>query len=468
MTTTLPQTSTGTEDLVAVDALGPAGEYRTRNREVITDTAGVPVAQLSIVPPLYVTRTIGAQRKVRPLPVAQREAALAKTAELFANSMITALTFDHYVRMASRVSGLPIAVTRAGAQGVADALTTAFDSVRPAQPAGAAIDWREERTRTGSAVWARRAAVFTVHASGNTPGIHALWLQALALGYRVAIRPSRREPFTGHRLIQALREAGFRNQDVVYLPTDYAGADEIIRAADLAMVYGGQDVVDKYAHDPMVFVNGPGRSKILITAEQDWREFLDVIVDSIANLGGMACVNTTAVLYEGDPAPLARAIAARLATITPLPNSDEKAILPTQPIAKAQALATYLAARAAGTTPVLGADQVVADLGDGYAALRPAVHLLATPDVDKLNIELAFPCVWVSPWSPPDGIEPLRHSLVLNAITTDEDLIDDLVNEPTVTNVYSGQHPTYEMTPEIPHDGYLADFLMRNKGFIRD
>jgi len=39
-----------------------------------------------------------------------------------------------------------------------------------------------------------------------------------------------------------------------------------------------------------------------------------------------------------------------------------------------------------------------------------------------------------------------------------------LVDEPTVTNVYSGHHPTYEMTPEIPHDGYLADFLMRNKG----
>ena len=137
-------------------------------------------------------------------------------------------------------------------------------------------------------------------------------------------------------------------------------------------------------------------------------------------------------------------------------------------IAKAHALATYLAAKAAGTTPVLGADQVVADLGDGYAALRPAVHLLAKPDVDKVNIELAFPCVWVSPWSRSDGVEPLRHSLVLNAITSDEDLIDNLVNEPTVTNVYSGHHPTYEWTPDMPHDGYLADFLMRNKGFIRD
>jgi acyl-CoA reductase-like NAD-dependent aldehyde dehydrogenase len=468
MTTTRTQTSTGTPALVSIGALLPEGQYLTRNREMISDTAGLAVAELSIVPPLYVTRAIGAQRKTRPLPVAQREPALAKTADIFMNSVIAGLTFDQYVDLASRVSGLPIAVTRASARSVAAAATTAFEAVRPAQPAGAAFDWREERTRSGSAVWARRGEVFAVHASGNSPGIHGLWLQALALGYRVAIRPSRREPFTGHRLIHALREAGFRNEDVVYLPTDYAGADEIIRAADLAMVYGGQDVVDKYADDPTVFPNGPGRTKILITADNDWRDYLDVIVDSISDHGGMACVNTTAVLYEGDPAPLAQAIAKRLATIPPLPSSDERAILPTQPIAKAQAIAGYLAKKAAGTTPVLGADQVVADLGDGYAALRPAVHLLANPDIDTLNIELAFPCVWITPWSRTDGLKPLRHSLVLNAITTDEDLIDDLVNEPTITNVYRGHHRTYHMTPAIPHDGYLADFLMRNKGFIRD
>jgi acyl-CoA reductase-like NAD-dependent aldehyde dehydrogenase len=462
------QQVSGTEPLVAIDALGPTGEYRTHNREVINDTAGVPVAELSIVPPLYVTRTIGSQRKVRPLPIAQRRAALYKTAEIFTNSLTAGLDFERYVRLASRVSGLPIGVTRAGACSVSDGLTTAFDAVWHARPAGAVFDWREDRTRTGCAVWARRGEVFAVHASGNSPGIHGQWPQALALGYRVAIRPSRREPFTGHRLINALREAGFRPEDVVYLPTDYAGADEIIRAADLAMVYGGHDVVDKYRDVSSVFANGPGRTKILITAEHDWRDYLDMIVDSISNLGGMACVNATAVLYEGDPVPLAKAIAERLATIPALPNSDERAILPTQPIDKAQSLATYLKAQALGTTPVLGADQVVADLGDGYAALRPAVHLLTKPDADLLNIELAFPCVWVSPWSRTDGLEPLRHSLMLNAITSDEDLLDELVNEPTVTNVYSGHHPTYYKTPAMPHDGYLADFLMRNKGFIRD
>jgi acyl-CoA reductase-like NAD-dependent aldehyde dehydrogenase len=455
-------------NLLRIEALGPDGAYQTRNREVVTSTAGVAVVDLSIAPPLYVSRTINTQRDTRPLPAQQREAALAKAADAFATGVIAGLDFDTYVELASRISGVPIAVTRSGARGVADGVASAFSVVRLAQPSGAVLDWRDERTRDGAAVWVRRGEVFGVLASGNGPGVHGLWPQALALGYRVAVRPSRREPLTAHRLVHALREAGFRPQDAVYLPTDHRGADEIIRSADLAMVYGSQDVVDRYTNDPTVLVNGPGRAKIVITADQDWRDYLDVITDSIANLGGIACVNTTAVLYEGDPTPLADAIGERLSAIPVLPTEDERAILPTQNINQATALAAHLTAVAAGTTPVLGADQVVAALSDGCAALRPAVHLMAKPDVAKLNVELPFPCVWVSPWSRSDGLDPLRHSLVINAITNDEDLIDDLLNDSTIANVYRGHHPTYYGEPEIPHDGFLPDFLMRNKGFVRD
>jgi hypothetical protein len=151
--------------------------------------------------------------------------------------------------------------------------------------------------------------------------------------------------------------------------------------------------------------------------------------------------------------------------IEPLPAEDERAILPTQPILKAQALAQHLAARAAGTTPLLGAEQVVGALADGCAALRPAVHLVSQPDSDTLNVELPFPCVWVSSWSRDAGMGPLRHSLVVTAITGDDEVINSLLAEPTVSNVYRAQ-PTYYSAPEIPHDGFLADILMRNKGFV--
>jgi acyl-CoA reductase-like NAD-dependent aldehyde dehydrogenase len=455
-------------DLITIDALGPDGAYRTRNREPITTTDGVAIAELTITPPLYVSRAVIAQRGVRPLPAHERESALTKAADIFANDVIAGLDFDAYTVAASRISGVPISATRAGARSVADGVASAFGAVRSARPTAAALDWRDGTTRGGGAVWARRGDVFAVLASGNGPGVHGLWPQALALGYRVAVRPSRREPLTAHRLLNALGQAGFRPHDAVYLPTDHHGADELIRSADLAMVYGGQDVVDKYAGDATVFVNGPGRTKILITADHDWHDYLDVITDSIANLGGVACVNATAVLYEGDPTPLAEAIAEKLSMIQVLPTDDERAILPTQNIGAATALASHLATVAAGTTPLLGADQVVAALSDSSAALRPALHLLAKPDVAKLNVELPFPCVWVSPWSRADGLEPLRHSLVVSAITDDEGLIDDLLAEPTIANVYGGRHPTHHTAAHMPHDGFLADFLMRNKGFIRD
>ena len=190
----------------------------------------------------------------------------------------------------------------------------------PAQPRGATLDWTEQ---SAGALWARRGEVLSVHAPGNAPGVHGLWPQALALGLRVTVRPSRREPLTAHRMILALRQAGFRDADALLLPTDHAGADHLITAADLALVYGGQDVVDRYADNPRVLTNGPGRTKILLTAEQDWRAHLDTIVESIAGLAGMACINATAVLYEGDPTELAQAIAARLAAVpvTELPST---------------------------------------------------------------------------------------------------------------------------------------------------
>jgi hypothetical protein len=74
----------------------------------------------------------------------------------------------------------------------------------------------------------------------------------------------------------------------------------------------------------------------------------------------------------------------------------------------------------------------------------------------------------VAPWTPSAGLEPLRDTLVITVVTDDDRLVDRLVAEPSISNVYVGAHPTYWMEPGIPHDGYLADFLMRTKAVIRD
>jgi acyl-CoA reductase-like NAD-dependent aldehyde dehydrogenase len=452
---------------IMLDALGPTGAYRARNRQPVLDVVGNPVAELSLVPRLFVTRTMSALRKARTLPLEQRLTALAQAGERFATGTINGLSPTDYQYTVSHL-GTPLTTVRGAIDMIRRSATGAYFSGQHARPVGAVNDWRDGLTRTGRAVWIRRGNVFAVHAAGNHPAVHSLWLEALALGYRVAVRPSRREPFTPHRLISALRASGFGDDQVVLLPTDYTVADEILRQADLSMVYGGQEVIDKYATDPTVLPNGPGRSKILITAEADWRDYLDMIVDSISNQGGVGCVNTTAVFLEGDPTPLAQAIAERLATIPSLPPDDEKAVLPVYSLKTAKTFEDYLLTTAAGTTSHLGGHGVVEELGDGSAVLRPAVHQVDSPYATQVNVELGFPCVWVAPWTREAGTSVFTNTLVLTAVTQDEQLLDDLLADPTIKNLYIGNHPTYWMEPGIPHDAYLGEFLMRSKAVIRD
>lgn len=453
-------------DVIPLTALGAGDPYRSRNRHQIRALDGALVAELSLVPPLFVSRTMAALHRAATMPATERIAALARAGRIFAEATIDGLDYAAYQRMVSRVSGVPISVVRYATDGIVEGATEAGRSAYLAQPAGAVADWRDPLTRNGNAVWTRRGDVFAVHAAGNHPGPHALWLEALALGYCVAVRPSRREPFTPHRLVSALRLAGFGADQVALLPTEHAAADGMLTGADLGMVYGGDEVVQRY-RGSRILPQGPGRSKILVTADVDWRAHLDTIVDSISHQGGVACINATAVFVEGDPAPLAAAVAERLAAIPTLPPDDDKAVLSVQPVAAARAIEEFLSRRANGTRAWLGGDGIVDELGDGSAALRPAVHQLDRPDAVQAGLELPFPCVWIAPWTRDAGIPPLRDSLVLTALTTDTDLIAALVDEPSIANVYLGDVPTYWYRTGAPHDGYLGEFLMRTKTIVR-
>ncbi|QES42989.1 aldehyde dehydrogenase [Streptomyces venezuelae] len=451
-----------------LDALGPRGEFRARNRQPVTDVTGALAAELSLVPPPFVSRTHSALRRAEPAPPDERVRRIATAADLFATGTVAGLGVAEYRLLVSRVGGVPLTEVASAVDRIAERLRDIGTGLARARPAGAVTDWRDPQVRGGRAAHTRRGDVFAVHAAGNHPGTHSLWPEALALGFRVAVRPSRREPFTPHRLVSALRLAGFGNDEVTLLPTDHAGADAVLRGADLGLVYGGDDVVRKYGADPTVLLQGPGRSKILLTADVDWHDHLDTIVDSVAGRGGTGCVNATAVLVEGDPTPLCEALTERFSALPSLPPEHPEAVLPVQPAAGARALAEYVGRRAEGTRPWLGADTVADELGDGSAVLRPAVHQLDRATAPQLGAELPFPCVWVAPWRPADdGLSPLRDTLVLTALTHQEPLLDRLLADPTIANLYIGDHPTHWMRPGLPHDGYLSDFLMRTKTLIR-
>lgn len=452
--------------LIPLDALGPSGPYRTVRTARVDDVSGRPVAELSLVPALYAHRAVTALRRAEPLPPERLRAVLAEAGAAFAEGRVDGVDAETYCRTVARVSGLPISTVRTAAADLGAHAATAVDTANQARPVGAAGDWRDESTSKGSGLWVRKGDVLAVNAPANTPEVHAAWLDAVALGYRVAVRPSRREPVTPHRLVSALRQAGLGDDRLVLLPSEHGTADAIINAADLAITFGGDDVVSRYSGTG-VLTQGPGRSKVLLTADADRTSFVDTVVESVASQAGTGCINATAVFVEGDPAPIAEEIAARLAELPVLPPEDERAALPVRPVEEARALARYLKERADDARCLLGRHGVAVELGDGSAVLTPAVHLLDRADAPQARIELGFPCVWVAPWDRSQGVEPLRDTLVLTVFTDDEDLVDQLVRQPDIANVHVGPYATTWRRPGLPHDGYLGEFLMRGKTFVR-
>ncbi|MEU3764992.1 aldehyde dehydrogenase family protein [Amycolatopsis keratiniphila] len=402
-------------------------------------------------------------RRAQPLSPSDRTAALAAAGKLFLDT-VDGVSLDEHERQVTEASGVALPVVRAASQSIALSATESEEIVRQARPRGTTGDWRGI---TGAgAVWTRRGEVLAVQAPGNHPATHTVWLEALALGYRVAARPSSREPFTPHRLVSALRACGFPQDHVTFLPTDHVVGRELMDAADLALVYGGGEVAAAYRGRADVSVQGPGRSKILI-ADGRWADHVDTVISSVAGFGGTACVNTSAVLVDGDAGAFAHEVARRLGEIAVTPPSDEAAVLPAFALERARALEAHVRRNLAGGLLIPG-DELVVPLPDGSAVLRPAVILLDRSDAPQLSIELPFPCVWVAPWSPADGIGPLRDSLTVTAITDDEALLTALAEDGTVGNLHIGDRPTHEMRPGLPHEGHLAEFLMRSKTVISD
>ncbi|MEU6807414.1 aldehyde dehydrogenase, partial [Streptomyces neyagawaensis] len=100
-------------DLIRLDALGPSGPYRSRNIQTVHDIHGTPYAELSLVPPLFVARTMTALRKADPLPLEQRLDAIARAGRAFATETVGGLSVSEYQHAVCRVSGLPWATTEA-------------------------------------------------------------------------------------------------------------------------------------------------------------------------------------------------------------------------------------------------------------------------------------------------------------------------------------------------------------------
>ncbi|MGL6234647.1 MAG: aldehyde dehydrogenase family protein [Segniliparus sp.] len=434
----------------------------TRKRILVPDAAGDPALQLASVPGLVLVDWVESLRRTAALPEEELREVFLEAARVFEEHEILGDNLHAHELRVARLTGTPLSIVRECDRMISAKLRDVWRTVRLAAPAGCA--GLEDEPLAG-AVWRRVGDVFAVNAAGNSPAVHASWLEALALGYRVVVRPSNRDPLTAFRLVTALRLAGLPNEHVVMAPGGHDIADVLVERSDCAMVYGGQAVVDKYRSRSDVLTQGPGRSKLVVAKDSDRRSGFAIALEGVLYHAGTACTSTTGILVEDDSPGFAAELAEALGQVEVAPPWHEEAVLPALPGDGAERLVSAVL-NAADPDSVLLRPRVERIGTEGMAVVTPAVIKLSSPQDPLLGYEVPFPCAWVAPF---DRRRPevLRDSLVVSLHTSDAALVRRVSALATVANVYCGK-PTSWSHPDVPHDAFLGEFIMRSKGFALD
>lgn len=310
----------------------------------------------------------------------------------------------------------------------------------------------------------------------NSPGVHTLWMPAVALKIPLVLKPGSSEPWTPYRVIQALVRAGAPREAFSFYPTDHAGAGEILRSTGRGMIFGDTDTTGVWRDDPRVEVHGPGYSKIIIGDDRvdEWEKYLDVMVASIADNSGRSCINASSVWVSRHALEIARALSERLAEIIPRDAEDENASLAPFADGKVARRISENIDRALAESG--GALEVTASYRNserlvhwqGCAYLLPTVVLCETAQHPLANREYLFPFASVVKVRQEEIPEALGPSLVVTAITSDAKLIQRLASSSHVDRLNIGPVPTTQIGWDQPHEGNLFEHLYARRAFQRE
>ncbi|HEX5702566.1 MAG TPA: aldehyde dehydrogenase family protein [Pyrinomonadaceae bacterium] len=308
----------------------------------------------------------------------------------------------------------------------------------------------------------------------NSPGVHSLWIPAFALKIPLILKPGGAEPWTPFRIIQALIRAGGPREAFSFYPTDHAGAGEILRHCGRGMVFGDSSTTGIWEGDTRIEIHGPGYSKIVIGEDcvDDWEQYLDVMVDSIAQNSGRSCINASGVWTPRHAEKISHALAERLARIVPRAADDETAQLaPFTDKGVAARISTIIdqGLSEPGASDVSATARRTDRLleWEGCSYLLPTIIHCEDATHPLANREFLFPfasVVNVSQDQIPDSLGP---SLVVTAITNDPKLVQKLVASPNVDRLNLGAVPTNHVSWDQPHEGNLFEHLYARRAFQR-
>ncbi len=444
---------------------------------------GEPIARLNLANPGLISRDFLRDdwTPLQDLRVGDILAMLRTAADRFMTARLPAGDYlqspEDFVAAQCATTGLPQSLCRQNMAKIQSALLN-MEAILDGLTGGLDLDvvdtgygLRDSHTVS----YAPKARRFGAVLPANSPGVHALWLPAIALKMPLALKPGQREPWTPLRIMESLRAAGFPAEAFGFYPSGHDGAGVILRKCGAAMMFGSGASVKAWIGDPRVEIHGPGFSKVLLGPDKAdaWREYLDLIVTSVSSNGGRSCINASSVRTPVHGRELAEALAERLAAIRPRSRDDKEAIL-----AAFADPATARGIDAAIERGIAqgGAEDVSARFRgpsrlvefEGGTYLLPTVIYCDDLENPLANQEYLFPFVSVLDVPQAELTDTLGPSLVVTALTNDPKLERNLLGRPEIGRLNLGPVPTSVLQWDQPHEGNIFDHLYQQRAFQKE
>jgi acyl-CoA reductase-like NAD-dependent aldehyde dehydrogenase len=472
--------------MLHVPVLRGGRPYRSLDQVTLkTVGTGLPVATVSQANRGLIARDLAgaadSRRRLQELTTAELIAICNRAAGLFVEGELpvdesegTKQGPEDYVRIQSATTGMPRALCRANMEKVRFVLAE-MERVLGGLTRGLdlrALDagWIEQDGRPVS--YLGQADTLGCVLPSNSPGVHSLWIPSIPMKVPLALKPGREEPWTPMRITQALIAAGCPREAFGFYPTDHAGSNEILFRCQRSMFFGDAATVATWEGENRIQLHGPGWSKVILGADaaDDWRDHLDVMVDSIAANGGRSCVNASGIWTPAHGEQIADAVAERLARIEakPLDHPDAGLAAFTRPEV-AHAVSNYIddllkQEGAEDLTARHRSGPRVVEV-DGCTFILPTLVWCSDPTHPLARTELLFPFAAVVEVPQAELLDRIEPTLVVSAITEDADFVRELMLSRNVERLNLGSVPTVAVSWDQPHEGNLFEHLYRQRAF---
>jgi acyl-CoA reductase-like NAD-dependent aldehyde dehydrogenase len=421
-----------------------------------------------------------AREVLREIPIADLLKMVKKAADLYTEAELPlgngTQTPDQFVRMQSATTGLPEHMCRFNMkknhfvlnemERILDALTRGLDLNILSRGYGV-------EARSVPVSYQAQSPVLGMVLPSNSPGVHTLWLPIIPMQVGLVLKPGPQEPWTPYRMTQAFIQAGVPRQAIAIYPGLGDVGAAVLASCPRSLIFGGTATVEQYKGNPRVQAHGPGFSKILLGDDQvdNWRKYLDIMVDSVLVNSGRGCINCSGIWVSRHAKEIAEALAERMGPVQPLPPEDPKAALaaftvPGQADAVNAAIDKDLTEAGVHDMTAKHGPRLVKKERCDY--LRPTVILCDSPEPAIAKKEYMFPFVTVVQCPQDKMLDAIGPTLVCSAITEDRKLQRALTDATHIDRLNIGPLPTIQLNWLQPHEGSIVDFLFRARAFQFD